>query len=273
MCCGQQIIMGWASIFNLAQIALCAVGAYTFAILSTEYQLPFYASVFIAVLNSVVFGIPLALISHRLKSDYFAVGSLAFALVIQSILINWRSVTNGVLGITGIPRPSFFSISADDNLVFLILISLFSASVLLVLIYLEKSVFRMQLVAQADFDECLLSIGINSGSRRMLSFILCSVFAGVSGALFASYISFIDPSSFGLSEMIFVLSIMVLSGFSSLRSLIFSVIFLVTLPELLRFTDIPSSVLGPVRQLLYALTLFIFVYLRRNSIFYNMRSI
>ena len=264
---GQLIVMGWGGLFNLAQISIAAVGAYVVAILTTDYEVNFWMAFALAPLISILLSIPLVLISQRLKTDYFAVASLAFSLVIQSILINWRSVTHGVLGVTGIPRPSLFGYALDDNFVFLsftFVIWLFCFGIVW---SLNKSSLKLFLVAQSEFEQGLLSVGVNSGRCRMIAFIVAAFFSGVAGAMSASYISFIDPSSFALSEMIFLLSILVLSGMRSLKVLFAATVFLVTVPELLRFTDVTSSILGPFRQLMYAIILFLVIYYRRASVF------
>jgi branched-chain amino acid transport system permease protein len=270
---GQLIVMGWGGLFNLAQISLAAVGAYVVAILTTDYQVYFWWAFLLAPVVSVLVAIPLVLISQRLKSDYFAVASLAFALVIQSVLINWRSVTHGVLGVTGIPRPSVFGLVLEQNLTFLLLVLVVWLFCVSIIWCLNRSSLKLFLVAQSEFEEGLSSVGVSSGRCRMVAFIIAAFFSGIAGAITASYISFIDPSSFALTEMIFLLSILVLSGMRSLKVLFFSTVFLVTVPELLRFTDVPSSILGPFRQLMFAAILFIVIYYRRTLIFPSVRGV
>jgi len=80
-------------------------------------------------------------------------------------------------------------------------------------------------------------------------------FAGISGSLYAHYITFIDPSSFTILQLIPVISIVIIGGMASLRGTIIATIILVLLPEPLRFIGFPSSIVGPMRQIIYALIL------------------
>ena len=109
--------------------------------------------------------------------------------------------------------------------------------------------------------------------HRNLSFLTASAFAGLSGSLFAYYINYIDPSSFSLTEMVFVLTIVVVGKPGSFWGCMAGAAFLVLLPEPLRFTPMPASILGPLRQLLYAVILFLVVYVNRARLFPTERKI
>ena len=80
-------------------------------------------------------------------------------------------------------------------------------------------------------------------------------FAGVAGSLYAHYITFIDPSSFMILQLVPVLAIVIIGGLASLKGTVIAAIILVLLPEPLRFIGFPSSIVGPMRQIIYALIL------------------
>jgi len=80
-------------------------------------------------------------------------------------------------------------------------------------------------------------------------------FAGIAGCLYASYITFIDPSSFSMMQLIPVLLIVIVGGLASLPGTIIATFVLMSIPEALRFVGFPSSVVGPMRQILYAVIL------------------
>ena len=270
---GLQIVLGWGGLFNLAHIGLFGVGAYTQAVLSTDFQVNGWIALLLAPVITTVVAYPIYAISLRLQSDFFAIGSLAFAYCISSIFTNWSSVTHGVLGIPGIPRPEFFGISLDENGSFLILTTVVTLSFSLISIALRYSAYGTFLLAQSEFEYAVDALGVSSARIRGISFVFSAVYAGIAGALFAVYMTYIDPTSFSLSEMVFVLSTLVLGGMYSIRGTIASTAFLILLPESLRFLSVPSSILGPARQGLYAVTLFLVVYLRRRSLFIPKREI
>ncbi len=262
-----NVPFGIGRLFNLAHIAAYAIGAYTAAILSTEYEFPFWACAVLATLISGLFAISIGAISLRLAHDYFAVGTLAFSSVVSALLVNWKSLTRGVLGIPGIPRPMLFGFDFSENEDFLLLIGVTALMVQLFFYFLMKSSFGRSLRAQAEFNLGAQALGRDTRLLRNLSFCLSSAVAGLAGAFFAFYLNFIDPSSFGLSEMVFVVTIVIVGSPGSFWGVLAACAFLVLLPEPLRFLEIDSSILGPMRQLLHALILFGVVYWKRATIF------
>lgn len=169
-----------------------------------------------------------------------------------------------------------------------------------------KSRYARVLKAQSEYEQAAASLAMNTRQARNISFFISSAFAGLAGSIYAYYINYIDPSSFSLHEMVFILTIVVVGSPGSFWGVIGGTIFLVLLPEPLRFTgevqgwlealfglaenaslSVPvlnwvvaffnyissASVLGPMRQLLFALILFLVVYLKRESLFPMRREI
>lgn len=264
---------GLGHLFNLAHVASYAIGAYSTALLSTELEMGVFACMLTSFLLSGLFSLLVGGISVRLSQDYFAVGTLAFASLVSALLINWKSLTRGVLGITGIPRPEFFGFDLYDNANFLILSGSLAILTNIFFYILFKSSFARVLRSQAEAEHATLSLARNTGQIRNLSFFVASCFAGVAGSLFAYYLNYIDPSSFTLTEMVFVLTIVVVGKPGSFWGCIIATFFLVLLPEPLRFIDISPGILGPMRQALYAIILFVMVYINREKIFPVKRSI
>lgn len=270
---GFNLTFGLGRLLNLAHIAVFAVGAYATALLSTELNQGFWICVSASIALSALFALLIGAISLHLSSDYFAVGTLAFSAIVTALLVNWKSVTHGVLGITGIPRPIIYGIDFSENSKFLLLVLFIDLIVSLFLYLLFKGKFSRYLRAQAENEYSSMSLGINLKNIRQDSFIISSSLAGLAGSLFAYYMNYIDPSSFGLSEMVFVLSIVIIGRPGSFWGIIFSTIFLVLLPEPLRQLDIPPSILGPMRQLLHSLILFAVVYWNRAKLFPKQRVV
>lgn len=268
-----NLTFGMGRLFNLAHVAVYAMGAYTTALLSTELEVSFIPCVIASMLLSGVFALSIGAISLRLEQDYFAIGTLAFSSVISALLINWKSLTRGVLGIPGIPRPELWGIDFADNKNFLLLIAVFVVASQAVLYLFFRNCFGRALRAQAEFEHACLALAKNTQQIRNASFFISSAFAGLAGSFFAYYINYIDPSSFSLTEMVFVLTIIVVGKPGSFWGVIASTIFLVLLPEPLRFLEIPPDILGPMRQLLYAVIQFGVVYWKRETLFPVERTI
>lgn len=268
-----NLVFGLGLLINLAHIAVYAIGAYTTALLSTEAGYGTVSCLLLSGVFAAVFALLIGGISLKLSQDYFAVGTLAFSSVVSALLINWKSLTRGVLGIPGIPRPELFQADFYNNRIFLYMMLVLVAVTLTSMYFIFRSPFSRSLRALAEYELAAQALGKNTRWVRTLSFMLSSFFAGVAGGTFAYYINYIDPSSFSLSEMIFVFTIIIVGRPGSFWGVTISTIFLVLLPEPLRFLDIPPSILGPMRQMIYALILFTTVYINRARIFPVKRTI
>jgi branched-chain amino acid transport system permease protein len=268
-----NLTFGLGQLFNLAHIASYAVGAYATALLSTDGGYSFGVCVLTSIVLSGLFAILLGAIALRLSSDYFAIGTLAFSSVISALLVNWRSVTHGVLGVPGIPRPELFGIDFNQNSNFLLLIGACAILTQAFFLVLYISPFGRSLRALAEFERAAASLGKNTALIRNIAFCISSACAGLAGSFFAYYLNYIDPSSFGIGEMVFVLTIVIVGSPGSFWGIILATIFLVLLPEPLRFLDISSAYVGPMRQLLHAVILFIIVWWKRDILFPQRRQV
>jgi branched-chain amino acid transport system permease protein len=270
---GFNLNFGVGMLFNLAHVAAYAVGAYTTALLATDYSFSFVSCLLLSMLLAGVFSFLLGAISLKLSTDYFAIGTLAFSSVVSALLINWKSLTRGVLGIPGIPRPVIGGEEYIENTDFLFLIAAVVVLVQIVMWCVFRSPFSRALRAQAEFSHAASALGKNVALARNYSFFIASALAGLAGSFFAYYINYIDPSSFALHEMIFVLTIVAIGRPGSFWGCIIACFFLVLLPEPLRFIDIPPSILGPMRQMIYAVILFTVVFINRARIFPVQRKV
>jgi branched-chain amino acid transport system permease protein len=262
-----NLVCGLGRLLNLSHIASYAVGAYVTAILMVDYSYSYFFALGSSIIISGVFALLTGVISLRLTGDYFAIGTLAFSFVISALLINWKSLTKGVLGIPGIPRPEFMESAYSENVLFLAF-SFFCAVLSLLMFWvLFNSKIGRNLKMQSEHLPASRSLGIPLFRLRNFSFVVSSMFAGLAGSIFAIYLTYIDPGSFALHEMVFVLTIVIVGSPGSFWGVSGATIFLVLLPEPLRFLEIAPSVLGPVRQLLYALILFGVVFIRKEKLF------
>lgn len=275
-----NLTLGLGRLLNLAHIASYAIGAYTTAILMTDYSFPFFLAVACGMIISAAFALLIGAVSLRLEDDYFAIGTLSFSFVVSAILINFKSLTRGVLGIPGIPRPSFLNevisettagageaTAVNSNLYFFIFVLFVIFFTYLFFLFLFKSRLGRGLRMQSEHVPATQALGVSIFVVRNLSFLISSSFAALAGGIFAIYLTYIDPSSFALHEMVFVLSIIIIGRPGSFWGVTAATIFLVLLPEPLRFLEISPSILGPMRQLLYSVILFSAVLIRREYIF------
>lgn len=249
-----QLSVGFTGLLNLGHIAFFAIGAYTSALLS-KAGIPFGFCILIAGLLPAIFTYILSIATNKLKGDYLALATLGFSFVVYALTLNWIGLTNGPLGLPGIPRPAIFGIDFSSNTNFLILLVIFVLITYCVIRTITLSPFGKTLEAIRDDELAAKTLGKNTGLSKSLSLMISAFFAGIAGSLFAYYLTYIDPSSFTFSNLIPIMVIVIIGGLASLPGTIFATIIIVLLPEPLRFLGLPSSLIGPGRQILYALFL------------------
>jgi branched-chain amino acid transport system permease protein len=148
----------------------------------------------------------------------------------------------------------------------LILAAVFAGLVLLFCRRLVGSPFGRVLKALREDEVFALAAGKNVAFYKVLVFVLGAAMASVAGALYATYITFIDPTSFTVMESIFIISVVIIGGAGSLWGPVLGAVVLVSLPELLRFVGLPSSVAANVRQMLYGGLLVVFMMWRPQGL-------
>jgi len=250
-----NLAAGYTGLISLAQAGFYGIGAYTTAILSTQFGFSFWLNLPLAMLISGAIAFVVSLIALRTAVDYFIICTLGIQVVLFSVMNNWMELTRGPLGIPGIPSIHLFGLNLDSKISFLILSFLLVAFVWFILKNISKSGYGNTLRAISEDEIYSQSIGKNVYQSKIISFTLSAAFASIPGALYAHYISYIDPTSFTVNESIYILSIVIIGGLGSLKGSFFAAAFLVLLPEALRFVGMPDNIAANLRQIVYGLIL------------------
>lgn len=261
-----NLAAGMTGLISLSHAAFYGIGAYTTAILSLQFGFSFWLNLPLAMLFSGVIAFVVSLIALRTVEDYFIICTLGIQVIIFSLMNNWMDVTRGPLGLPGIPSISFFGFALDNKIFFLLLCSFFVCLVWFVLKNIAVSGFGKVLRAIKEDEIYTQSIGKNVYKSKIISFTLSAVLAAIPGALYAHYISYIDPTSFTVNESIFILSVVIIGGLGNFRGSFFAAAFLVLLPEALRFLGMPDSIAANMRQIIYGLILVIVMMKGKNLI-------
>jgi branched-chain amino acid transport system permease protein len=230
---GLNVVVGLAGLLDLGYVAFYAVGAYSYALLATNFGLSFWICLPLAGILASLWGVMLGFPVLRLRGDYLAIVTLAFGEIIRLVIVNWESLTGGPNGISSIPRPTLFGIplTPGDNglaaklgiafdpthrIVFLFYIIL--AMALLtnwVTIRLRRLPIGRAWEALREDEVACRALGINTTTTKLTAFATGALFGGFAGAFFATRQGFISPESFTFQESALVLAIVVLGGMGS----------------------------------------------------------
>ncbi len=258
---------------SLAHAGFYGIGAYTTAILSQQFQLPFWINLPVAMLVCLIISLVVSLIALRTVDDYFIICTLGIQVIIFSLMNNWMDLTRGPLGISGIPSISLFGIALDGKIFFLLLSALFMLAVWYALNNLFNSAFGKTLLAISEDEIYAESIGKNVYQSKVISYAISAAIAAVPGALYAHYISYIDPTSFTVAESIFILSIVIIGGMGNLTGSFLAAAFMILLPEMLRFVGMPNNIAANMRQIIYGAILVLVMMSGKNGISEYFRKI
>jgi branched-chain amino acid transport system permease protein len=228
-----NLIIGYAGQVSLGHAAFYGIGAYASALAALNWHLPFPLAVLSAMAAAGACGLALGLPTLRLKEDYLAIVTLGFGVIIDLVFLNLE-ITGGPDGLGGIPSPRFLGISFRPPTLYLVLVAVAVCLVLVFTYRLVSSYHGRALRAIRDHEVTAQVMGINTPAYKVIIFTLAAGLAGLAGSLYAHYITFINPETFGLHTSILILTMAVLGGMGSMAGSVLGAVILTALPEVLR---------------------------------------
>ncbi len=235
-CLGLNIVLGYAGQLSLAQAAFWGVGAYSSAILTTQFGLPVWAGMFAAFFVAAFFGILLGIPTLKLSGHYLAMATIGFGIILQLILVNAIWLTKGSDGITKIPSPwiGSFELKAPGNFYYVAALSLILCT--WGAINLKDSRVGRAFMAIRENEMAAGTTGVDTTYYKIMAFALSAGYAGFGGWLFAHSCShYISPDTFSFDQSVILLVMAVLGGNGSAIGSIVGAALLTMLPEMLRF--------------------------------------
>ena len=248
---GLNIVVGMAGLLDLGYISFYAIGAYSYALLSTRLGVSFWLALPLGGSVAALFGVVLGIITLRLRGDYLAIVTLGFVQIVHLVLNNWDRVTNGPNGILNIGRPALGAFVFSRPIHFYYLILAIVLLTVLAVDRLNRSRIGRAWIAIREDEVAAQATGVDTTRLKILAFALGAIWAGVAGVFFAAKFAFVSPESFTFFESIIVLSMVVLGGMGSVPGVILGALIVVILPEVLReFASYRMLVFGAVLVLM-----------------------
>ncbi len=203
--------MGYTRLMNFGKVAFFAIGAYTTTLLSIA-GVPFVFGFLAGIILSALFGFFLAIPTLRLRADYLAIVTLASGEILRLFLLNERWLTNGPMGIRGIPQPLYSTFQDNYMLFYVVFVYVFLFSCYFLSEKIINSPFGRVLKAIRDDEDAAQALGKNTFMFKTKVFVIGSCIASVSGSLFAYYLAFISPDMFLPTVTFFVWTMLVIGG-------------------------------------------------------------
>jgi len=249
---GLNIVTGYAGLLNLGYAAFFAIGAYTAGLLtspaaSTHLGLSFWVALPIAAVVTAIAAVALAVPVLRMRGDYLAIVTLGFGEIIRILTLSdtLKGFLGGAQGIIEIPSPALFGQPFTRPQQFYYLILVCCALAALVSARLSDSRTGRAWVAMREDEDVAEATGVNLVSFRLQAFAIGASFAGVGGAIFASWVHSVFPNSFVLQVSMNMVSVVIVGGLGSIPGVIVGALALIGLPEVLRvFSDFRMLTFG-----------------------------
>ncbi|WP_442598537.1 branched-chain amino acid ABC transporter permease [Neobacillus sp. D3-1R] len=231
---GISLLMGHAGLVSLAQAAFWGIGAYGSGIIAIKLSLSPFLTIPIGMVLAGGIAYLIGYLTRNLQGHYFSLATLGFGIVINIILIEESELTGGPSGLIGVPSFEIGSFSVASDMTWFYMIALIAVIVFLLTKNLLKSSWGRNLRSIQDSPIASQSMGINIGKYKLSAFVVSAVFAGLSGGLYASYMSFISPAIFSFEMSIKFVVMAVLGGLASMYGPLIGVVVVTLLVEVLR---------------------------------------
>ncbi len=259
-----NLVNGYTGQFSLGHAGFMCIGAYTSAVITmfatpaivgrilppgdANASLAFVCAILVggvaAALSGLIVGIP----SLRLKGDYLAIVTLGFGEIIRIIFLNISQV-GGARGLPGIPTYT--------NLFWAYAFAFITIYVVLAMVH---STYGRGFLAVHDDEIAAEAMGINTTKYKIMAFTVSAFFAGIAGALYAHFKTFISPNGFDFMRSIEIVVMVILGGMGNTLGVIAAAILLTLLPEVLRPVQ-------DYRMVLYSFLLIVLMLTRPQGLF------
>lgn len=230
-----NLIVGHAGLFNLGHAAFYAVGAYTAAILNTQYHVPILWLLPLCALTAGLFALIVTRPIIHLRGDYLCIVTIGVGEIVRIALVNnVFGITGGSNGIFGISRPTMFGYTIRSPQQFFYLIWLFAAGTIFLFYRLENSRFGRALNYLREDEVAAEGSGINTSRYKLMSFVIGAAWAGMAGNIFAAKMTIISPESFSFWESVLMFTLVILGGSGSIPGVVLGAFLIIGLPEFFR---------------------------------------
>jgi branched-chain amino acid transport system permease protein len=279
---GLQINVGYTGVINFGQVGFAAIGAYTMAILVSDAEWSFWASLPVAILITVAFGLLIGLPALRLRADYFAITTIAAAEAIRFFAQNARELTGGNQGKLGFGN-EWDEVSdtiegwlewlgwSDPETLFPLLIVVWAVALLAAggLTLLQRTPWGRVLRAVREDEDAARALGKNVFVYKLQSLSISATLGAISGFFIALNLNFINPDVFQPLVTFLGYAVLILGGLASYWGVAVGAIIFWTLLEGLRFIELPldDAQIAALRFIIVGLALILLMVLRPQGIF------
>jgi branched-chain amino acid transport system permease protein len=229
-----NLLLGYTGQLSLGHAAFFGIGAYTSALLTLKLDWSFWLALPSAAAAAGIAGWAIGRLALKLRGAYFVLVTISFAGVISLVSINWMELTNGPLGLPGVPPPELGPWTLRTKLTYYYLVLAAAALAYLVCHRLVHSRIGRALVALRENEPLAESVGIDATRYLVLAAVISAALAGMAGSLYAHYTRFVSPEVFLFTYTVTMVIMVVAGGQGTLVGPVIGALLFTALPEALR---------------------------------------
>ncbi len=277
-----NIIVGYCGLLTLSHAAFFGLGTYAYALSVQAWGWDFFSAAALGIAIAALASLILSFAAWRFRGDFFVLISLAIQFALFSVINNWHkpgdapgtltNLTNGPYGLEGIPRPTIFGYTFESSESIVILFTTVAILFAFLCWKLLASPWGRMLQAMRDDELAARGLGKFVRMAKVQAIAIACAMAGFAGVLYASYISFIDPTTASLTDSLLLLTMIIIGGVgNTFRGPLVGALVLLAIPEALRFADLPDQLAAELRLLIFGILLIGMMHLRPQGLAGNYR--
>ena len=265
---GLMLLTGFTGQVSFGHAAFLGLGAYCHSILMTN-GVPFSASLVITTIFTGMVGMALGRSASRMHGFYLAVATLAFLIIIETVIGEWTNLTGGYAGYI-VPELEVFGVYLGEAWQQYYLDLALALFVVWGTANLLRSPTGRSFVAVRDSELSARSLGVNIEWVKIQSFGVSAAITGLAGVLMAHHLAYLSPETFGVLESLKLLLMIVVGGLGSIPGAIFGAVFVSLLPVALSILRdvLPGAISqqAGLEPMLFGLIIVIFVVFEPDGI-------
>ena len=229
-----NLLLGYTGQLSLGHAAFFGIGAYTSSLLALKLEWSFWLGLPAAAVLAGLAGWAIGRLALKLRGAYFVLVTISFAGVISLVSVNWMELTNGPLGLPGVPAPELAGLSLRTKPAYYYLVLLAAAGAYLVCRRLVGSRLGRAFLALRENEALAESVGVDPTRTLVVAAVVSAALAGVAGSLYAHYTRFVSPEVFLFSYTVTMVIMVVAGGKGTLAGPVVGAVLFTVLPEVLR---------------------------------------
>lgn len=231
---GLNIFMGYAGQVSFGHNAFAAISGYTSAVLTATYGWQPLSAAALGLAGVLACALIIGHPTLRLRGHYLAMATLAIGLIAYDVAVEWGSVTQGYMGISGIPPLGIGRWTVVSDRGVLALLVVVAVLGVLAAAAIRRSRLGRALVAIAGSEDAARALGIDVSRYKLIAFLISAFYAGVAGSLFVHAVGFVSPEVFGLHMVVLAFTMLYVGGIGTFIGPALGALIVTLLPETFR---------------------------------------